>query len=127
MARRKQPIEIAKLKGSYKIHPERYAGEIPKSNEPLSVVPKHLSAAAKKVWQELRKLALPGTVTASDSLALEVFADLVVEYRSDPQGFTSAKYSSLLGCISRFGMSPADRMRLAVVKPKGGSNEFDQF
>jgi hypothetical protein len=126
MARHKQPIEVAKLKGADKKNPQRYKKDIPKSNKPLGGVPDHLSIAAKTVWKELVDYAIPGTITQSDRIIFETAAVLIAQFRSNPKNMPTARITAMIGCVARLGLSPTDRNKLGVDK-KPEENPFDEF
>lgn len=118
MARHAQPREVAELKGAHKKDPQRYRGETPKANLPLGEAPDHMNGKAQSCWFELSTYALPGVLTGADRVMLEMASNLLAEYRVDPTEFSVGKYTHLIGLLARFGMSPADRQKLSVDKPK---------
>jgi phage terminase small subunit len=126
MARHAQPRELAELKGANRAHPERYRKEVPKSDWALGDAPDHLSAEARAVWFELATYALPGVMTGADRLVMELLSVLVAQFRKDPEGFSAAKMSHMIGCLARIGMTPADRQKLGTEKPKD-ENPFNEF
>lgn len=126
MARHAQPVELAKLKGADKVHPERYRGEVPKSGLSLGIAPAHLSEDAKAIWFELEAYALPGVLTGADRFVLEVTCTLFAEYRRSPDDFAVGKYAPLIGNLARLGLSPSDRQKLGVAKPEK-ENPFNDF
>ncbi|MNM21161.1 hypothetical protein D3C81_315190 [compost metagenome] len=126
MARHRQPRELAELKGATKKDPQRYTKEPPKSGKPLGKPPAHLEPHVVEVWKELEKCALPGVLTASDRFIMEVASSLLAEFRADSAEFKAAKYSHLIGCLARLGLTPTDRQKLGTEKPREG-NPFDEF
>lgn len=126
MARHKQPKELASLKGATKHDPQRYKKEVPKSAKPLGSAPSHLTPDVISTWIELEACALPGVLTGSDRFVMEVAASLLAEFRANRAEFKAAKYSHLIGCLARLGLTPADRQKLGAEKPKEG-NPFDEF
>jgi len=126
MARHAQPREVAQLKGATRHDPQRYRKEPPKSAQPLGGAPDHLSAGAKTVWFEIEALAPSGVLTGADRFTLEVVSELMAEWREEPRKFAIGKYTPLIGCLARLGMSPADRQKLGMEKAKEG-NAFDDF
>lgn len=126
MARHKQPAELAQLKGADKKNPQRYAKTAPKSGKPLGKAPAHLPEDVAEAWRELERCALPGVLTASDRFVMEVAASLLAEFRANRAEFKAAKYSHLIGCLARLGLTPADRQKLGTEKPAEG-NPFDEF
>jgi phage terminase small subunit len=126
MARHAQPRQVADLKGATRKHPERYRKEPPETAYPLGQPPDHMSEAAKAVWFEISTYAPIGVLKGPDRLTLETLSNLVAEYREDPREFAVGKYTHLIGCLARLGMTPADRQKLGTEKAKQG-NEFDAF
>jgi phage terminase small subunit len=126
LARHAQPREVAELKGATRQNPQRYRKETPKSAQPLGQAPVHLSDSAKGVWFEIESLAPAGVLTGADRFALEILAELLAEWRDSPREFAVGKYTHLIGCLARLGMSPADRQKLGMEKAKEG-NPFDDF
>ena len=126
MARHARSEEFAKLSGATKKHPERYKKQIPKSDHDLGLAPAHLSDAAKVVWFELEAYSLKGVLTGADRFILEVTSTLLAEYRESPGDFAVGKYTHLIGCLARLGLTPSDRQKLGTDrKPEG--NPFDDF
>ena len=115
----RQPRELALLKGAHKVNAARYAEEVPKSDLPFGEPPAHMPQDARDVWAEIESLAIPGVLTGADRLTFEIMCNTFAEYRRDPENFQTARITALLAMLSRFGMSPADRNRLAApAKPK---------
>lgn len=126
MARIPQPREVAELKGADKRNPQRYRKEPAKSAYELGQPPDYMAADAKAVWFELETYTASGVLTGGDRLVLEVTATLVAEFRRDPTEFSAAKIGHLIGCLARLGLTPADRQRIGVEKPKD-ENPFNEF
>ncbi len=127
MAQHQQPRELAELKGADKKDPQRYATTVPKSKQPLGDYPTERTTDPKECWFELASLAIPGVLTGSDRILMEILSDLLAEYRTNPTGFPSAKMTNFVGICARFGMSASDRNRLGVNKPKREDNPFAQL
>ncbi len=126
MARHRQPRELAELKGATKKDPQRYKKEAPKTGKALGKVPSHLPVEVAEVWKELEKCALPGVLTSADRFIMEVASSLLSEFRVKPGEFVAAKYTHLIGCLARLGLTPADRQKLGTEKTPEG-NQFDEF
>jgi len=118
MARHKQPREAAELKGALKVHPERYRDEIPKSTLPLGEYPAERSTDPADCWFEISSMCIPGVLTGSDRIMMELASDLLAEYREDHKKFPAAKVGHMVSCLARFGMSPTDRNALGLEKSK---------
>lgn len=127
MARHPQPREVAELKGATKHDPQRYRKQPPKVEQPLGNAPAHLTDEAKAVWFEVETFAPKGILKGADRIALEMLANLLAEYRKAPTEFAVGKYTHLIGCLARLGMTPADRQKLGVEKQEDEGNEFDKF
>lgn len=82
MARHKQPVELAKLKGAGKRNAQRSTKEPPKSGKPLGKQPDHLEQNAAEVWKELEKCALPGVLTVSARFIMDVTSSFLAEFRA---------------------------------------------
>ena len=114
MSRHAQPREVAELKGSHKKNPQRYRGEVIKSEYPLGEAPSHMSEDSKAIWFELETYSLPGVLTGADRLLMEIVSNLVVEYRRDPDEFTAAKHGVLKGHMATLGLNPSDRQKFTT-------------
>lgn len=126
MARLAQPNELAKLKGADKVNPGRYRATPPKSDLPCGDPPKGMDEDAKACWFEISAKAIPGVLTFADTIMLEIASNLLTEYRVNPVDFSPVgKYTQLIGLLARFGMSPSDRNKLGVEKPKDDKDDFE--
>jgi hypothetical protein len=117
MGRPRKPIELHRLSGADKKHPERFRNEVPKSTAPFGKYPSTRTTVPAECWAEISTMCIPGVLTGADRFMVEIAADLLAEYRTDPPGFAVGKYRTLVGLFGRFGMSPSDRSRLGVVPP----------
>ena len=124
MTRLTQPIEIAQLKGADVKNPQRYRTTVPKSVLPLGDYPEIRSTDPKECWFELAALAIPGVLTRSDRILMELLAHLLAEFRESSKEFSGAKQNNLIGICARFGMSASDRNKLGVENPKDAENPF---
>lgn len=126
MARHAQPREVAELKGAHKVHPERYRKEPPAVEHDLGNAPAHLAEDAKAVWFEIATYAPINVLKGADRMLLEVTANAFALYRRNPDEFPANRLGHLIGCLARLGMSPADRQKLGVEKPKE-ADDFSEF
>jgi hypothetical protein len=106
VARHRQPISIAELKGDVRHNPQRYRRIVPKSGAPIGSPPGYMGGQARAVWFELAGYCQPGVLTSADRLILEIASNLIAQCRRDPQAFPVAKFRHLTGCLSRLGLSP---------------------
>lgn len=126
MARHKQPAEVAKFKGADKKNPQRYRQESVKGEGDVGEAPIHLQGSARLAWKELCSQSLKGVLTGSDRIILEVTANLLAEYRANPTEFAVGKYTHLIGNLARLGLTPSDRQKFGLEKPKE-RDEFEDF
>jgi hypothetical protein len=126
MTRHAQPREIAALKGSIAKNPQRYKRELPKVDYDLGMPPDHMPEDAKAVWHEIATYAPVEVLKGADRLMLEIVANSIAVYRRDPENYPAQRLGQLMGGLGRLGMSPADRQKLGVEKPKE-ADPFDGF
>ena len=129
MARHKTPDQVKELTGAFKKNPGRRAnaappavfetpkeGEITKISPGPGQPPDNLTDLEQAAWFEILNQTYPGVIGISDRLALELMARLVVEMRTNYAEMPAAKVSRLETLLARFGMTPADRQRIAITK-----------
>ena len=124
MARHKYPEERAKLTGSDKKNPERFRAATPKSSLPLGNPPDRMGDDAQAMWFEIAAYCLPGVMTGSDRMMLEIVSNLMADYVKDPDKFAATKYNPMIGLLARFGLSPSDRRGLGIANPAAEKDEF---
>lgn len=126
----RQPLALAALKGADKKDPQRYrkAKQVIHPEGDIGEPPLHLTNGAMDVWREVVPVMVKGVLTVADRIAWCTFCELVAEHRSDPRAFQGAKHSALLSYLARFGMTPADRVKIQIQqiddKPKNPFSEF---
>jgi hypothetical protein len=125
MARHAQPREVAELKGATRHDPQRYTAKVPKSDLIVGEPPVDMLEAEQVAWAELQKYAVPGVLTGSERVVMELTASLIAEFRADRRGFPATKIVQLRGLLASLGMTPADRQKFGFDKPK--ENEFQEF
>lgn len=124
MARPRTPTSLLELRGAFKEHPERKAERAnePRPTEPLGKPPSGMTAAQKKVWKELASLVVPGVLTISDRIAVELAVVLTSRLRDG--SIKTQEISILTTLLGKLGMTPSDRAKVsAVPQPKETSNE----
>lgn len=112
------------MKGAFKKDPQRARAREnePKDDRKLGSCPKHLDPAQRKAWREIVRTAIPGVLTAADSITVEMAARLVAKMRAGT--ITVTEMQSLKGLMGAMGMTPADRSKIIMPKPKD-ANPFD--
>lgn len=121
MGRPRTPTNVLELKGAFKKNPQREREDAETAGA-LKPPPTHMTEGQKAIWREFVKAAPKGVITESDRFSLELVATLLDEFRADPAEFTAAKLVRLETLIGKFGMTPADRAKIAgpaQKKPKG--------
>jgi hypothetical protein len=98
--------------------PQRFRDEVPKSPHPIGDPPGGMDAEAVAAWNEVVAACAKGVLTGADRIIVEVASNLLSEYRLDPPGFQVGKYTVMISCFARLGMSPSDRTTLRVEKPR---------
>lgn len=129
MARPRTPTNVLELRNAFKKHPERAKEREnePEVSDPIGDPPEHLHDEVKAAWSELVGQAPRGVLTASDRLAVEMAAFLIVKFRACPMDFAAAEFTRLQGLLATFGMTPADRSRVGVTKKQQQKNPFDEL
>lgn len=129
MGRPRTPSNVLALRGAHKKHPER-ARE--RANEPeasgdIGPAPESLSPEAKACWDEIVRVAHAGTLSSGDRLVVEYGAQLLATLRAAKWDVPSALLARWEGFLSKLGMTPADRSRVSVGKPKEEADPLDEF
>ena len=126
--RPRKPTNVLELKGAFKEHPSR---GVARENEPVSDgeigdPPEHLEEAEKAAWLELVGMAHKGTLCSSDRAFMEYAAKvwMVIKQPGCPRPDIGIRFESIIG---RLGMSPSDRSKVSVIKPKDNVNPFGKF
>ncbi len=130
MARNRTPSNILELRGAFEKNPQRRREE-PNVDRELGAAPGHFDDSRCAAWAEIVELAPEGVLTKADRIAIEMLADLLVRYRASmtPGGdkFTSADRRDLMAILARFGMTAADRSRVAAPKYKEDTGDLFDF
>ncbi|WP_185749583.1 hypothetical protein [Stutzerimonas xanthomarina] len=127
MARPRTPTNLLDARGSFRKHPERKRVD-PDTAGPLSAAPDHLTEQALECWQDIVASAPHGVITDSDRIALELAANLLAQFRTDPGEFKSMRLVRLEVLLGKFGMTPADRSRVSIApRAKPSANPFADF
>lgn len=127
MGRNRTPSNVLELRGAFDKNPQRRREE-PKVEKELGPPPEHFDGARRAAWVEIVGHAPEGILTRADRIAVEMLADLLARYRASMAGaekFTSADRRDLMALLARFGMTAADRSRVAA--PKDREPQGDLF
>lgn len=123
MARPRTPTNVLDARGSFKKHPERKRQDAEVSG-PLAASPDHINGAVLNAWNEIVDSAPLDVLTNSDRISLEIAANLLAQFRAAPTEFTAAKLVRLEALLGKFGMTPADRAKVAGKKEAPKGNPF---
>ena len=130
MARNRTPSNVLELRGAFDKNPQRRREE-PEVDPEIGQPPEHFDEARCAAWAELIDMAPEGVLTKADRIAVEMLADLMVRYRAsmrpDGEKFTSADRRDLMALLARFGMTAADRSRVAAPKDKDETGNLFDF
>jgi phage terminase small subunit len=102
------------LSGSYRVHPERKRARQfePKPAVGLGEAPALLEPDEVSVWEQLKLETVPGHLTVSDRLCVEMFCRAVARYRrGEAKGFD---VSLICKGWTVLGITPADRSRIVA-------------
>lgn len=127
MSRPRKPTNVIELTGGFKKDPQRKRGNEPKPAGTLKSAPKHLDADAKKCWKEIVSVMPAGVLTKADGMIVEIAAVLMVKFRKDLSAMTASKMNLLINCLTRIGMTPADRSKINIGSPEDEKNPFENI
>ncbi|MDU9400608.1 hypothetical protein [Pseudomonas sp. zfem003] len=126
MGRPRKPTNVLELTGAFKKNPDR-AREDAQTVGPLTGPPPHLNGGALHAWKEIAGHAPLEVLTNSDRIALELAAQLLHQFREDPVEFPATKLVRLEALLGKFGMTPADRAKVAGKPSRPSASAFDEF
>lgn len=113
MARPSKPTAVLELVGAYKKNPQRKRKNEPKPTEGIGAFVEG-STVLSEVWDEVVRQVVPGVLTISDRLALELVCRLLAEIRLKPDEISVGKVTALANLLGRFGLTPADRAKVTI-------------
>lgn len=114
MSRPRTPTAILEQKGAFRKDPQRKEARKsePRPTGELGDAPEHLSEAQKAIWAELSGICPPKVLTNADRWTVEIAVRLMAKVRDD--SITNGQLAQLIVCLSRMGMTPADRSKVGV-------------
>ncbi len=124
MARPRTPTKVLDARGAFKANPQRKRDGEPEVHEPIGCAPDHLADDELAAWRQIISQAPMGVLTEADTIAVESAACLVAEFRRDKADFPAGKLGRLQSFLGQFGMTPSDRAKMSIEKPKD-VNPFD--
>jgi phage terminase small subunit len=118
MARHRTPTQQLEQRGAFEKDPQRRSERQhePRPSGPLGDPPEYLSPAAQGVWHELASQVPDGVLTIADRFLVEIVSRQMARLRSGEE-LKAAETNQIISCLSRMGLTPADRSRVAVPPP----------
>lgn len=119
MSRPSLPKSHHFLVGTDKKNPARMKAREnePENTNPLGNPPTALSKEEKKYWLTIKNESIEGVLGEADRVAVSLASKLMVKVYST-EGATASEMGLLIKLLSQFGMTPADRAKLNIPKPK---------
>jgi phage terminase small subunit len=127
MPQPRKPAAVQEASGAWRKNPSRRRIE-PKVTGPLGPAPRYFSADQKKIWRELADMAPLDVLANADRWCCELACSLMDRLRSGK--LSVAQGAQLVSLLSRLGLTPADRSRVAPAGSQTKSpdaNEFAEF
>ncbi|MBT9154463.1 MAG: hypothetical protein DDT39_01139 [Firmicutes bacterium] len=120
------PTALHKLQGTEQKHPDRMRARAaePQPVGGIGPCPEKLGSAIAKAWDYLVESCAPGVLTSMDRAHLQIAAVLLNRLWADPAGVPVSELAQLDRSLSRMGMNPADRSKVAVPKEQIKANPF---
>jgi hypothetical protein len=117
MARPRTPTNVLELRGALKKNPQRKRKAEPKPLAGIGAFSEGPSDLAS-IWDEIVAQTVPGVLTISDRIALEMVCRLMAEIRKKPEELSVGKVTALCNLLGRFGLTPADRSKVTLPDEK---------
>lgn len=125
MARPRKPTVTLELAGAFQKDPQRKRENEPKPAGPLGEPPVDFDDVLHALWEELVSMVPAGVLTVSDRWLVELACRTMFAVK---QGHAlAAEKNLLLSCLSRMGLTPADRSKIAVPPQKQELDELAQL
>lgn len=126
MPRPRKPTKLHLVQGTLRATRHADRANEPEIIEPLGGPPEGWPIDAKLLWAELADLIPPGVAGKNDRLVFELLCRLVGCMRVGTEGLTPALATQVRMACAVFGMTPADRSRVAASRPPE-RNPFAKF
>jgi len=126
MGRPRTPSAILELRGSYRKNPQRRRHPEPQPSGPLGKPPRLLAREERRAWRDIERITPPGVLTVADRWLVEIAARLMAKMRG-PKGLRPGERTQLIQCLSKMGLTPADRSKVGVTPRPAGVNVFEEL
>ena len=124
MARPILPTKIKQLRGT--IRKSRINTNEPIPKKEIGLPPACLNESQQAVWNEILSISCHGVLTIADRILLEIPARLLAEYRVSGK-LSAGERGQLISCLSKMGLTPADRSKISVPQADKETNPFTKF
>ena len=122
MARPRKPTAVLELTGAFQKDPQRKRPHEPKPTGSLGEPPVDFDEVLKALWQDLARMVPAGVLTNADRWLVELTCRTRQQVRKGTA--LAAERNLLLSCLSRMGLTPANRSKIAVPQEK---QELDEL
>ena len=129
MSRPRKPTNILELNGAFAKNPKR---GLARANEPepvgeIGAAPEYLDENEKACWHEIVKMCHAGSLCSADRLILEHGARILAALRASKEYGNVRLMVRLEATLGKLGLTPADRSKISITKPKETANPFAKF
>ena len=125
MARPRKPTAVLELTGAFQKNPQRRRANEPKPTGSLGEPPVDFDEVLRALWQDLARMVPAGVLTNADRWLVELTCRTMRQVRKGTA--LAAERNLLLSCLSRMGLTPADRSKIAVPQEKQDLDELAQL
>ena len=127
MARPRKPTADLELSGAFTKDPKRRESRRnePPPNGPIGEAPNYFDDNQRDLWNEVVELVPPAVLAKSDRIVVELIARLLQKLREGM--IKGAELNILVTCLSRLGLTPADRSRVSAKPETDENGEEDDF
>jgi len=125
MGRPRKPTAVLELTGAFQKDPQRRRDHEPKPQGPIGDPPADFDDVLMVLWRELLGMVPAGVLAVADRWLLELTCRTMREVKRGHA--LAAEKNLLLSCLSRMGLTPADRSRIAVPKEKPEIDELGKL
>lgn len=112
----RKPTAVLEANGAFTRNPKRARARRyePDTGRGVGPAPEYLTSEQGKAWDDIVSACAPGVFQSSDTVFLAAMSAMVAQFREDPVGFGISRYQIFLTMLTRAGMTPSDRSRVAV-------------
>lgn len=122
MGRPRKPTALLELTGALDKNPQRRRDNEPKPAGPLGPPPKHFDEELAEIWNELSAMCPARVLTVADRWLVELACRTMQQVRNGSA--LAAERNLLLSCLSRMGLTPADRSKIGIPQTEDEPDEL---